>query len=287
MTRYQQHMIDDNYTVQAYMRANPGAVRPADFAIKCVRAPLGPENLLRLSAGTDPHEPLEALIDALASRNKPPQLIALGDAVIPLFGDDYDWMEQQRVRSAFEAVLRTRSDDLWWRLRAHRNDERYVLTAARGGGAKNFTLGGLCCDTLAARLCLGFTAHLPAVPGRLPAAFRPEEEYWQHEAEWVRGRKPLYAMQAALCARALEQWGPVGGTLPGSDGRSHIYTADEKARYVAALKREIEERQRTKKAAYEEVLLPWLVAPSGWEGFDAESAREARDEYASKTAGKK
>ena len=37
------------------------------------------------------------LIDAMASRNKPPRLIAVGDATIPLFGDDYDWSEQQRV----------------------------------------------------------------------------------------------------------------------------------------------------------------------------------------------
>ena len=33
MKRHQQHMIDDNYTVQAFMRANPGAVRPEDFRI--------------------------------------------------------------------------------------------------------------------------------------------------------------------------------------------------------------------------------------------------------------
>ena len=74
-------------------------------------------------------------------------------------------------------------------------------------------------------------------------------------------------MQAAVCQRAIEQWQPVRGTLPGSDGRAHLYTADEKARYVAALKREIEERNRTKKAAYEEVLLPWLIAPRRLGGF--------------------
>ncbi len=98
MKRYQQHMIDDNYTVQAFMRANPGAVRPEDFRIMRVRSPLDPENLLRLTASADPNESLEVLIDAMASRNKPPRLIAVGDATIPLFGDDYDWSEQQRVR---------------------------------------------------------------------------------------------------------------------------------------------------------------------------------------------
>ncbi len=279
LTRFQQHMIDDNYTAQACMRANPTTVRPEDFKIESVRSPMGPESLLRLSAGTDPYEPLEALIDAVASRNKPPKLIALGDATIPLFADDYDWREQQRVRSAIEAVLRTKSDDLWWRLRTHRSDERYVLTATRGGVAKNFTLGALCCDIVDARLCLGFTAHLPSVPGRLPGTFRPEQEYWQHEAQWARERTPLYAMQAALCQRAIEQWAAVQGTSPGSGGQAHIYTADEKARFVAALKKEIAERNQSKKALYEEVVVPLLPAPSGWEGVDAESAKQAREEY--------
>jgi hypothetical protein len=279
LTRFQQHMIDDNYTAQACMRLNPENVRPEDFRIERVRSPIGPEHLLRLYANSAPGKPLESLMDAMASHNKPPRLVTVGDAVVPLFGEDYDWSEQQRVRAAIGAVMRIKSDDLWWRLRASIHDDRYVLTAMRGGVAKNFTLGALCCDLVDARLCLGFTAHLPSVPGRLPATFRPEEEFWQHEAQWAREQKPLYAMQAALCERAIKQWEPVQGTLPGSDGQAHRYTADEKARCVAALKKEIAERNRTKKAAYEEVVVPWLPAPSGWEGFDAERAKQVRKEY--------
>ena len=282
LTRFQEHMVDDNYTAQACMRASPGTVRPEDFKIERVRSPIGPENLLRLYAGSAASKPLEGLIDAMASRNKPPRLVTVGDATVPLFGADYDWSEQQRVRTAIDAVMRTKSDDFWWRLRASIRDDRYVLTATRGGVAKNFTLGAICCDIVDSRLCLGFTAHLPSVPGRLPASFRPEQEYWQHEAQWARQRTPLYAMQAALCERAIQQWETVQGTLPGSDGQAHVYTADEKARYVAALKKEIAERNQTKKAAYEEVVVPWLPAPGGWEGFDAERAQEVRAEYDSK-----
>ncbi len=285
LTRFQQHMIDDNYTAQACMRASPGSVRPEDFKIERVRSPIGPENLLRLYAGSAPSQPLEWLIDAMASHNKPPRLVTVGDAAVPLFGEDYDWSEQQRVRTAIDAVMRIKSDDLWWKLRARIHDDRYVLTARRGRVAKNFTLGALCCDIVDSRLCLGFTAHLPSVPGRLPATFRPEQEYWQHEAQWARERTPLYAMQAALCEHAIQQWETVQGTLPGSDGQAHIYTADEKARYVAALKKEIAERNETKKALYEEVVVPWLPAPSGWEGFDAERAKETREEYERKTVG--
>jgi hypothetical protein len=285
LTRFQQHMIDDNYTAQACMRAIPGTVRPEDFKIERVRSPMDPENLVRLYSDSASRESLERLIDALASRNKPPRLATVGDAAIPLFGEDYDWSEQQRVRKAIDALMRTKSDDLWWRLRASIHDDRYVLTATRGRVAKNFTVGALCGDIVDSRLCLGFTAHLPSVPGRLPATFRPEQEYWEHEAQWARERTPLYAMQAALCKRAIEQWDKVQGTLPGNDGRAHRYTADEKARYVAALKKEIAERNRTKKAACQEVIVPWLPAPNGWEGFDAERAKEARDEYERKTVG--
>ena len=42
---------------------------------------------------------------------------------------------------------------------------------------------------------------------------------------------------------------------------------------------EIAERKQTKKAAYEEVIVPWLPAPGGWEGYDAERAKDAREEY--------
>jgi len=287
MARFQEHMVDDNYTAHACMRANPGTVHPADFKIESVRSPIAPDNLLRFYAGPVPGQSLDSLIDAVASHNKPPTLAKAYDVTFPLFGDDYDWPEQQRVRAALDRLMRIRSDDSWWQLRDHIRDERYVLTATREGVARNFTMGALCSDLIDSRLCLGFTAHLPLVAGRLPATFLPEQEYWQHETQWANERQPLYAMQAALCERAITEWETVRRTMPGSDGQSHIYTADEKDRFVAALKKEITERNQTKKAASEEVVVPCLPAPGGWEGFDAQRAKEARIEYAKKSAGAK
>ncbi len=277
LERFQEHMIDDNYTAQACLRADPATVHPADFKIERVRSPLDPENLLKLYAGPAPDRPLEELLEAMASHNQPPRLVTTGTATVPLFADDYDWSEQQRVRTALEAVMRTKSDNSWWQLRAKIGDGRYVLTASRGGAVTNFTVGALCGDLADSRLCLSFTGHLPLVPGKLPATFRPEQEFWQHEAQWARECKPLYAMQAALCESAIKQWESVEGTLAGSDGRSHVYTPDEKDRYVAALKKEIAMRNQTRQAAVEEVIVPWLPAPSGWDGFDAERAKEARE----------
>ena len=279
-------------------------------------APIGPENLLRLEADAaagksavkpvdetvairmsveapspafTPDPPpaakkpspisLDKLIDAVASRNRPRRLVTAGGAVFPLFDKDYDWAEQRRVRLALEALMRTKSDELWWRLRAATGDGRYVLTASHGSSVKNFTLGELCADIVDLRLCLAFTSHLPSVPVRLPPVFRPEREFWLREAEWSLRHEPLYAMQAALCEAAIEQFASVRGTLPGSDGLSHVYSADEKARCVAALRKESAERTKAKKALYEEVVVPWLPAPSGWEGFDAQRASESRAEY--------
>ncbi len=281
--RFQQHMIDDNYTAQACLRATPATVQPADFKIERVRSPLDPANLLRLDASPDPDQPVAALLDDLASHNKPPRLVTAGESTHLQFDDDYSWPEQQRVRNALDSLLRTQGDDLWWLLRAHLNDERYVLTATRGAVAKNFTVGALCSDLVDARLCLGVTAHLPLVPGRLPASFKPELEFWQHEARWANQHKPLYAMQAALCARAIQQWPTVRATLPGSDGQAHIFTADEKARFVAGLQKEIATLNQTQRAACEEVIVPCLPAPGGWDGFDAQRAAEMRQQSAPKS----
>jgi hypothetical protein len=83
---------------------------------------------------------------------------------------------------------------------------------------------------------------------------------------------PLHAMQAALCEAAIRDWSSVRETEPGEDGRTHRFSADEKSRYVAALRLEIAELARTRRAACEEVILPYLPAPPGWEGFDAQLA---------------
>jgi hypothetical protein len=83
---------------------------------------------------------------------------------------------------------------------------------------------------------------------------------------------PLFAMQAALCEVAIRDWETVLETQPGEDGRHHRFSPEEKTRYIRALQAEIDERTRTRQAACEEVILPCLPAPTGWEGFDAETA---------------
>lgn len=272
LARFRQHMMEDNFSVQACLRSDPAAVRPEQFTIERVRAPLDPAHLLRYDALHPPEQELDGLIAALASANPPPVIDHRGAAAVPVFAPHYDWNEQQRVRLAIDAVMRADPDAIWWRLRDHVDDDRYAYTASRGREVRNFTVGMICGDLADARLCLGFTRRLPLVPGRLPDSFQPEREFLRQEAQWREARMPLFAMQSALCEAALREWAGVVGTEPGEDGRSHRFSPEEKSRYAAALRAEITELARTRRAACEEVVLPYLPAPPGWDGFDAERA---------------
>lgn len=275
LARFREHMIADNFSVQACMRADPEAVHPGCFTIQRVRAPVDPSLLLRHHARHPPERELGGLIAALGSANPRPVLERRGRETVPVFAAHYDWNEQQRVRLAIDAVMRADPDAIWWSLRDHVDDDRYVLTAARGAEVRNFTVGMLCGDLADSRLCLCFTRHLPLVPGRYPASFQPDREFLRNEARWRAARMPLFAMQSALCEAAIRDWTGVVATEPGEDGRSHRFLPEEKARYVVALRQEIDELARTRRAACEEVIMPCLPAPAGWDGFDAAHALEA------------
>ncbi|MFM7244908.1 MAG: hypothetical protein ACKO40_12165 [Planctomycetaceae bacterium] len=270
LTRFRQHMMEDNFSVQACLRADPAAVRPEQFTIERVRAPLDPAHLLRYDALHPPEQELGGLIAALASANQPPVIDRRGHAAVTVFAPHYDWKEQQRVRLAIDAVMRADPDAIWWLLRDHADDDRYAYTASRGSEVRNFTVGMICGDLADARLCLGFTRRLPLVPGRLPDSFHPEREFLRQEASWREARMPLFAMQSALCEAAIREWDGVVATEPGEDGRSHRFSPEEKSRYAVAVRAEIDALARTRRAACEEVILPYLPAPAGWDGYDAE-----------------
>lgn len=272
LTRFRQHMIEDNLSAQACLRAEPDSVRPECFTIERVRAPLDPVHLLRHHALHPPEREFGRLIAALASANPPPTIDRTGAAAVPTFAAHYDWDEQQRVRLAIDAVMRADPDAMWWLLREHIDDDRYVYTASRGAEVRNFTVGMVCGDLADSRLCLCFTRRLPLVPGRFPATFHPERTFLRNEAEWRGARMPLFAMQAALCESAIREWERVVETERGADGRCHRFSPDEKSRYAVALRAEIDELARTRRAACDEVVLPHLPAPPGWDGFDAERA---------------
>ena len=267
LPQYQQHMIDDYFTVQACLDADPDSVHPSDFQIKQTRSFIDPDTSFPAAHQIPATEPLDRLIDALASRNAPPELIDQGTRRVPRFAADYDWREQRRVRAALLAVLHTQTDAMWWRLREYFDDGRYVLTASRNERARNFTVGEFCRDFFAADLESAYARNLPAVVGRLPAAFHPDDLFWQDEQDRSRAQKPLHEIQITVCQQAIQQWSAVTGTVAGDDGEAHTYTPDEKARFIAAITKEIQSLRQTRRAVFLEVILPGLAAPSGWEGF--------------------
>jgi hypothetical protein len=273
LERFREHMMEDNFSVQAVIRADSESVHPGCFSIERVRTPLESKYFLQYQASHPPVNEINSLISSITSSNSPPHIHLENEILQATFSPDYDWHEQERVRLALDAVIRTDADATWWSLHNNRNDDRYVLTATRGTDVRNFTLGMISGDLAHSRLCLPFTRRLPLVPGRLPEAFHPEREFLRHEKQWSRECMPLFAMQSALCTIAMKQWEHVVATEPGENGRSHQFSHEEKTNYVKALTEEIDELARTHRAAREATILPCRPAPVGWEGFDNTSIK--------------
>ena len=272
---FREHMMEDNFSVQAVIRADSHSVKPECFTIERVRTPLDPKHFLQYQAKRPASKEISDLISTMASSNPAPVLHKEGETPFATFTADFDWHEQDRVRLAIDAAMRADPDAIWWSLHDTRDDERYVLTARRGTEIQNFTLGMICGDIAYARLCLCFTRRLPLVPGRLPDAFHPEHEFLRNEKQWRTDGMPLFAMQSALCNAAIKAWEHVEETQPGEDGRGHRFSPEEKMNYVKALQEEIEQLTRTRRAACEEVILPCRPAPVGWEGFHESSATKS------------
>ncbi len=268
---FREHMMEDNFSVQAVIRADSHSVKPECFTIERVRTPLDPKHFIQYHTNHLPSKEISGLISNMASSNPAPVMHNESETPFATFAEDYDWQEQDRVRLAIDAAMRADPDTIWWPLHDNRDDDGYVLTARRGTEVRNFTLGMLCGDLAYARLCLCFTRRLPLVPGRLPDTFHPEHEFLRNEKQWRADAIPLFAMQSMLCKTAIKEWDHVKETEPGEDGRSHRFSQEEKMNYIKALQEEIEERTRTRRAACEEVILPCRPAPVGWEGFHESS----------------
>ena len=91
---------------------------------------------------------IDRMIDAIASRNKAPEMVHVSDyyKVAPLVSRDYDWSEQERVQKAIKAVRDDKSDEMCRRLRDHYGDKRYVMTLVFDTvvNSKNISVGDIC-----------------------------------------------------------------------------------------------------------------------------------------------
>ncbi len=88
-------------------------------------------------------------IEALANHNEPPRLAKDAFSINhvcepPIFGERYDWGEQERVLKVLYFLAQGRGEALWPHLVEHLNDKRYSLTCHIEGYGCNLTIGSIC-----------------------------------------------------------------------------------------------------------------------------------------------
>ena len=109
---------------------------------------------------------IDRMIDAMASRNKAPEIESADDNYnqFALFPRNFDWSDQDRVRKAIQAVREDKSDEMWWRLRDHIGDKRYALTFDFDVHSQiwNITVGEFCRAIVEANLNAAYATHLPS-----------------------------------------------------------------------------------------------------------------------------
>jgi hypothetical protein len=225
---------------------------------------------------------IDRMIDAMASRNKAPEMVHVSgyDTEAPLVSRDYDWAEQDRVDKAIKAVQDDKSDEMWRRLPAHYADKRYAMTLVfdRVVNSKNVSVGEICAAMPGPDYDTAYIRHLPEVSGRL--YFRPASI--MAEKKWA-GR-PLYEQQIAVCEEAIKQFNLLIATEAvrfndyRAEEKAHTFTAEEKAKFTEAVRKEIKELKRTKKPVVG-AEKPLGIYSSAWEPLRAQDAKKVREAY--------
>jgi len=155
--------------------------------------------LAQSKPSADRLQQIDRMIDAMASRNKPPKLVQSIHIAqqLALFSADFDWSDQDRVQKAIKAVQEDGSSEMWWRLRDHILDNRYALTFNFDDQTRigNLSVGYFCSKITMANLKAAYTRHLSHVPGSMPSGFAALSE--TNEKNWA--GKPLHELQIEVC----------------------------------------------------------------------------------------
>jgi hypothetical protein len=262
------HSVLDEFGVTAHLRR----ARRGAGLIVFLMAMVSPPCLLAQAAKAVPsanrvHE-MEGMIDALASRNKPPRV---ADDVLD-FPADYDFKDQDRVRAAVWALSQDESNDLWERLVGHFSDKRYSVSFQSKGEdpmercACQLTVGAICDSVAVRKLTCAYLLHLEpekthpfgvnsAVVWDGAGKFIPDNAHvGLHKAlpfnadfgSWCRARKgkPLYELQIELCEWAI-----------GQIERYSNVAEKPKKEFIDAVRKEIESLEKSKKPVVDRS--PW------------------------------
>jgi hypothetical protein len=224
---------------------------------------------------------IDRMIDAMASRNKPPRMVHAGEDIQSLLvpSGPYDWSEQKRVNKAVEAVRGDTSDEMWWRLYQHTKDNRYVMTLIFDGAldSKHVSVSDICEAIVEKDLEEVYVPHLPKVSGSI---------YLSPTFDKKLAGGPLYEVQIAVCENAMKTMATLQSTEPvrGNDYRadeaSHTFTQEEKAAFTRAMKEQISVLKRTKQAIRAKG--PLGICTSAWEPLEDHSGKNVgkRDDKA-------
>jgi hypothetical protein len=210
------------------------------------------------------------MVDDLATRNKAPKIIECeydAASYVPLFPEDYDWSEQDRVHKAVRRVYKDTSVELWEELVRRSRDKRYSLTVKnyKNTDPERWTVGDFCSDLASWRLTGLVLQHLRREDSggdKESTIYLDVDLGLGNLREWRKQRKNkvLYQLQIELCERALAR-------LPAAKGASQEKKDAARKKIMA----ELEKLKQTRKP----IFVPTNVA--GMDLFDAKEAKQIRE----------
>jgi hypothetical protein len=186
------------------------------------------------------------MVEALANGNKPPKIVERREGWprrLPLFPNDYDWKENERVADAVRDLRQNTTTELWEQVVQKANDSRFCITAWVNEEAVIFSLGDICRSLAYSRLTDGFRKHLPSLPPHgCPIQF---EKFKRDLPAWRKERKDksLYQLQIEMCELAIR-------ALPDVDSKT--LSNKEKANARKKIEAEIENLRKTKEPILED-----------------------------------
>jgi len=161
----------------------------------------------KLVAQKGAEEDFEAMINGLVNRNREPKIVDFENGEVPIFSDDYDWAEYDRISKLRARLFKNENTRLWEYLVKHMDDDRYALTVGDDdpGNAVNLSVGDICSEAARARLDFAIV-HMKVENGEradrlwldLGTADLPA---WRKE----RAQKSLYELQVELAEAAIQK----------------------------------------------------------------------------------
>ncbi len=217
---------------------------PTWFLLFCLCEPCFAQQTGRKGekSGPDARADPRALVESLASRNRPPKHV--GEEHDPIFDPRFDWTEDARLWVAIDSVAK-HAEEAWPELVSHLGDDRYCVTYESFSEYNDdLTVGDVCREIVIRNLASGYFESVKPdrkVPHlRLSHPdFLPESRTLKEWCEERRGKK-LYELQIELCA-----WATAELAKPGAIPEVEAHDARE---WTALIHRAAETLRRSKTA---------------------------------------